>query len=136
MDKEEMLKQVESIKAQAQAQGISPADPQGIYMVARPPYMGAGAGMSRIRFEEPERICDVSAYRADGTKIPFPETMLMGRLRRDSILASVLQHVHIAVMPEKTFVTLYKGNEMTTLEDSTAMFPSDNLVNAMRLLFG
>lgn len=80
-----------------------------------------------------EPICSVSVYRAANT-VSDPLHLLMMRLRKDNIPASAFEHIHIAVMPEKTFVTLYKDNAMTTLEDSTAMFPSDNLVSSLRLV--
>lgn len=83
-----------------------------------------------------EPPCGTTTFVAAGTNIDNAEKLLLQRLRRKFIPDSMFQHMHIAVLPEKTFVTLYKGNEMTTLEDNTAMFPSDNLVNAMRLLLG
>lgn len=98
-------------------------------------HIGPGNSLNMNMAIAPDSSCQMSLYKA--TNAPKePLRLLMMRLRRDDIPESKFQYLNVAVCPNKTFVSFYKGDEMTTLEDDTAMFPSDNLVAAIQLLLG
>lgn len=83
-----------------------------------------------------EQSCNVSQYMTRSSKVADPLRLLMGRLRLNDIPANKVECMNIVVMPTKTFVSMYIGDEMTVLEDVTSLFPSDNLVTKLRLLLG